>query len=156
MWGTRLTRRGMLATAASVAGSAAAARVALAQGAPPAGVHSTAPMTMQGGPPAGRQRVDPAANGFDPSVVARGFDHGKTRRLAGGRVLREWEIVAYDKEIEVLPGVKIAAWTFNGRVPGPTLRCREGDLLRIRFVNDGTHPHTMHFHGIHPAGMDGV
>ncbi len=48
--------------------------------------------------------------------------------------------------------------------PGPTTagsrarRCaaREGDLLRIRFGNGSEHPHTMHFHGIHPADMDGV
>ena len=81
---------------------------------------------------------------------------GKTRRLASGRVLREWEIVAEDKEIEVAPGVKFAAWTFSGRVPGPTLRCREGELLRIKFINASAHPHTMHFHGFHPDVMDGV
>ena len=76
--------------------------------------------------------------------------------MASGRVLREWELVAVDKEIEVLPGVKFAAWTYNGRIPGPTLRCREGDRLRITFANGSSHPHTMHFHGIHPAEMDGV
>ena len=54
------------------------------------------------------------------------------------------------------PGVRFAAWTYNGRVPGPTLRCREGDRLRITFVNGSSHPHTIHFHGIHPAEMDGV
>ncbi len=41
-------------------------------------------------------------------------------------------------------------------MPGPTLRCNEGDLLRIHFVNAGTHPHTIHFHGIHSAFHDGV
>jgi FtsP/CotA-like multicopper oxidase with cupredoxin domain len=41
-------------------------------------------------------------------------------------------------------------------VPGPTLRARAGDLLRIHFVNAGTHPHTIHFHGIHPAARDGT
>ncbi|MDQ4024576.1 MAG: multicopper oxidase domain-containing protein, partial [Actinomycetota bacterium] len=70
--------------------------------------------------------------------------------------LREWEIVAADKEIEIAPGIKYPAWTFNGRVPGPSLRAREGELLRIRFVKGSQHPHTMHFHGIHPAEMDGV
>jgi len=100
--------------------------------------------------------VDPDVNGFDPSLVLRDFDWGRTRRLAGGRTLREWELVASDKEIEIVAGVKYAAWTYNGRVPGPTLRAREGDLLRIRFINAGTHPHTIHFHGIHPAVMDGT
>jgi len=95
-------------------------------------------------------------NGFNPTEVLRDFDYGKTRRLASGRVLREWEIVAQDKEIEVAPGVRYEAWTYNGRVPGPTLRAREGELLRIRFLNASTHPHTMHFHGIHSSLMDGM
>jgi FtsP/CotA-like multicopper oxidase with cupredoxin domain len=100
--------------------------------------------------------VDPAANGFDPHEIVRDFDAGTTRRIAGGRTLREWELVAEDKEIEVAPGVKFAAWVYNGRVPGPTLRAREGERLRIRFVNGGSHPHTIHFHGIHAAQHDGV
>jgi FtsP/CotA-like multicopper oxidase with cupredoxin domain len=100
--------------------------------------------------------VDSAANGFDPSLMVRDFDWGKTSTLGNGRTLREWELTAVDKEIEVAPGVKFAAWAYNGRVPGPTLRCREGDKLRIRFTNASTHPHTIHFHGIHPSEMDGV
>jgi FtsP/CotA-like multicopper oxidase with cupredoxin domain len=100
--------------------------------------------------------VDHRANGFNPTEVLRDFDGGKTRRLASGRTLREWEVVGTDKEIEIAPGIKYPAWTFNGRVPGPTLRAREGERLRIRFVNGSEHPHTMHFHGIHPAEMDGV
>ena len=76
--------------------------------------------------------------------------------MASGRVIREWELVALDREIEVAPGVRFAAWTYNGRIPGPTLRCNEGELLRITFVNGSAHPHTIHFHGIHPSEMDGV
>jgi FtsP/CotA-like multicopper oxidase with cupredoxin domain len=101
-------------------------------------------------------RVDHRANGFNPTDVLRDFDWGTTRRLASGRTVREWEVVGTDKEIEVAPGIRYPAWTFNGRVPGPTLRAREGERLRVRFVNASAHPHTMHFHGIHPAEMDGV
>jgi FtsP/CotA-like multicopper oxidase with cupredoxin domain len=101
-------------------------------------------------------QVDHRANGFHPTELLRDFDHGKTRRLASGRVLREWELVAADKEIEVAPGVRYEAWTYNGRVPGPTLRCREGERLRIHFSNGSDHPHTVHFHGIHPSWADGV
>ena len=100
--------------------------------------------------------VDHRANGFHPTEMVRDFDWGRTRRLASGRVLREWTLVAGDKEIEVAPGVSYPAWTYNGRVPGPTLRAREGELLRVRFVNGSEHPHTIHFHGLHPAEMDGV
>ncbi|HEV2076018.1 MAG TPA: multicopper oxidase domain-containing protein [Thermoleophilaceae bacterium] len=100
--------------------------------------------------------VDHAANGFNPTDILRDFDYGKTRRLPGGRVLREYDLVAEDKEIEVAPGVKYPAWTYNGRVPGPTIRAREGDLMRVRFVNGSEHPHTIHFHGFHPPEMDGI
>ncbi|HET8976452.1 MAG TPA: multicopper oxidase domain-containing protein, partial [Solirubrobacterales bacterium] len=100
--------------------------------------------------------VDHAANGFHPTEILRDFDWGKTTRLPSGRVLREWTLIAGDKEIEVAPGVKYPAWAYNGRVPGPTLRAREGELLRVRFINGSEHPHTIHFHGLHPAEMDGV
>ena len=72
-----------------------------------------------------------------------------------GRV-REYTLTATDREIEVAPGVFFPAWTYNGTVPGPVLRATEGDILRVTFVNAGTHPHTIHFHGIHPTNMDGV
>jgi FtsP/CotA-like multicopper oxidase with cupredoxin domain len=72
-----------------------------------------------------------------------------------GSLLREYQIVAVDREIEIAPGVYFPAWTFNGQVPGPTIRATEGDRLRITFTNAGSHPHTMHFHGWHPPEMDG-
>ena len=95
--------------------------------------------------------VDPRVNGFDPQELLRDFDEGTVR---GG--VREWELLAEDKEIEVAPGVKYPAWSYNGRVPGPTLRAREGERLRVRFVNGSSHPHTIHFHGVHRAAVDGV
>ena len=100
--------------------------------------------------------VDSNANGFDPHEILRDFDAGTTRRLANGRTLREWELVAEDKEIEVAPRVMFPAWAYNGRVPGPTLRAREGERLRVSFVNASSHPHTIHVHGIHTARADGV
>jgi len=103
----------------------------------------------------GRQ-VDHARNGFDPHALLRDFDWGKVTRTASGRVLREWELIATDREIEIMPGVHFAAWTYNGRIPGPTLRCREGERLRISFANGSSHNHTIHFHGIHPSEQDGV
>ena len=72
-----------------------------------------------------------------------------------GRV-RDYTLTAMDTEIEVAKGVTFPAWTYNGTAPGPVIRATEDDLLRVRFQNGGSHPHTIHFHGIHPAGMDGV
>jgi FtsP/CotA-like multicopper oxidase with cupredoxin domain len=153
------TRRRALGTAAAVAGSGVVAKltgVSDAAAEAPREHHPLVPGSSHSGFAVGSRTVDPKVNGFDPTAIARDFDWGKTRRLAGGRTLREWELVAYDKQIEIVPGVKFNAWTYNGRVPGPTLRARQGDQLRIHFVNAGTHPHTIHFHGIHPAVMDGA
>ncbi len=72
-----------------------------------------------------------------------------------GRV-REYTLIARDEDIEVAQGVTFPAWTYNGTVPGPIIRATEGDLLRVEFANGGSHPHTIHFHGIHPSNMDGV
>lgn len=100
--------------------------------------------------------VDHQRNGFDPHEMLYDWDYGEASQLSGGQTLREYHIVAVDKEIEIAPGVFFPAWVYNGRVPGPTLRCVEGDRIRIEFINGGSHPHTIHFHGIHSASMDGV
>ena len=70
--------------------------------------------------------------------------------------IRRYEITAVDREVEVATGVFFPAWTYNGTVPGPVIRATQDDILEVAFTNAGTHPHTIHFHGIHPANMDGV
>ena len=72
-----------------------------------------------------------------------------------GRI-REYDLTALDHSIEVAQGVHFDAWSYNGSVPGPIIRATEDDLLRVNFINAGSHPHTIHFHGIHPGEMDGV
>src|SRR5262245_27671139 len=79
----------------------------------------------------------------------------REERRPDGSMLREYEIVAVDREIEIAPGLFFPAWTFNGQVPGPTLRATEGDRVRVTFLNQSAHPHTMHFHGWHAPAMDG-
>jgi len=95
-------------------------------------------------------------DGFDPMAFLTRFDYGKVSTDEHGRTVREYEIVAVDLEIEVAPGVWFPAWAYNGQVPGPTIRCTEGDVLRVHFSNAGSHPHTIHFHGTHPPEMDGI
>ena len=99
---------------------------------------------------------------FNPMTYLKDFDGGQVSKLPDGRTLREYFITSLDVDIEVAPGVTFPAWAYTSRtsraalVPGPTLRATEGDLVRIHFTNAGSHPHTMHFHGFHSAGMDGV
>jgi FtsP/CotA-like multicopper oxidase with cupredoxin domain len=167
----KLTRRGLLATGAA----AAPALAALHEVVPHQGVHdalggeqhaSAAAQPAHSGHGAGsgmaihdgfgKGSVDHRANGFDPSEIVRDFDYGRSSRLPDGRTLREWTVLAEDKEIEVAPGITYPAWTYNGRIPGPTFRATEGDLMRIRFINGSQHPHTIHFHGFHQDFMDGM
>jgi FtsP/CotA-like multicopper oxidase with cupredoxin domain len=94
----------------------------------------------------------PMAAPLDPRV----FDWGKKSTGDNGQVVKEFEIVAEDRIMEVSKGVEFPVWTYNGTVPGPSLRVTEGDYVKINFTNKGSMPHTIHLHGIHPANMDGV
>jgi manganese oxidase len=86
-------------------------------------------------------QVDHSRNGFDPTNILTNWDQGRVSMLPDGRRLREFDILAEDKEVEIAPGVIFPAWTFNRRIPGPTIRVTEGDRVRIRFANAGSHPH---------------
>jgi nitrite reductase (NO-forming) len=48
--------------------------------------------------------------------------------------------------ITIAPGVRYAAWTFGGSVPGPVLRVRQGDTVDFTLVNRANIPHSMDFH----------
>ncbi|MCW5711755.1 multicopper oxidase domain-containing protein [Shinella sumterensis] len=164
-----LGRRKLLGAGLAAAGGAAiAARSALSQDvssqhqghqmpATANGTGDAAPLHMQAhGAMITVGDVDDARNGFDPTAMLTDWDLGTLSTLPDGRRLRTYEVEVEDKEIEIAPGVMFPAWTFNGRVPGPSLRAMEGDRLRIILRNYGSHPHSMHFHGIHAARMDGV
>ena len=94
---------------------------------------------------------------IDPMKYLREFNYGRISTLSNGTVLREFTLIASDDKVkEISPGVFYNVWTFNGTVPGPTIRATEGDLIRINFINNGSKFHTIHTHGIHKAEMDGV
>ena len=58
---------------------------------------------------------------------------------------------------ELAPGKRIKAMTYNGKVPGPEIRLREGERVRIILKNELPEPTTIHWHGADvPNAMDGV
>ncbi len=134
-------KRGLL----GAAGLASAASVTKAS---TVDIHTDPHVVMSGGLPKGA--------GIDPIAFLTDFDYGVVGRRANGQRVRDYRITAVDRKIEVMPGLYYDAWTYNGQVPGPTLRATEGDLIRVHFTNAGLHEHTIHFHGFHPARMDGV
>ncbi len=91
----------------------------------------------------------------NPMKALRNFDYG-TIKQENGRKIREFRITATNETIDLNSAVSFNVWTYNGQVPGPTLRAKVGDHVRIIFLNRGGHSHSMHFHGTHPAASDGV
>ncbi|MUT68690.1 multicopper oxidase domain-containing protein [Paenibacillus sp. NEAU-GSW1] len=107
------------------------------------------------------------AHGYDPGTESTpgleaavkaltSFDYGVVSTREDGKTVREYQITASETDVEIAKGITFPGWTFNGTIPGPTLRCTEGDILRIRFGNISSHPHSIHFHGIHNTKMDGI
>jgi len=101
--------------------------------------------------------IDPKTAVVEPMKYLREFNYGRTSELSNGTSLREFTLIASDQQTkEVSPGVFYNVWTFNGTIPGPTIRATEGDLVRITLINNGSKFHSIHFHGIHKSEMDGV
>jgi len=71
--------------------------------------------------------------------------------------VREFDLVAAPASVALGDGKTLDAWAYNGEVPGPTLRIRLGDTLRVRFTNQLPQATTIHWHGVRvPNEMDGV
>jgi FtsP/CotA-like multicopper oxidase with cupredoxin domain len=60
-------------------------------------------------------------------------------------------------EVEVAPGKRAQAWTYDGGLPGPLIKTRVGDRVIVHFKNNLQEPTTVHWHGVRvPIEMDGV
>jgi FtsP/CotA-like multicopper oxidase with cupredoxin domain len=59
--------------------------------------------------------------------------------------------------LELAPGKTIKTTGYNGSVPGPALRLREGRPVNIKVINDAGYPDIVHWHGLYlPAVQDGA
>jgi FtsP/CotA-like multicopper oxidase with cupredoxin domain len=69
----------------------------------------------------------------------------------------EIELEARVADIEFIPGAPTTAWTYDGGVPGPLIRAKVGDRVRVHFKNSLPEPTSIHWHGLRiPMAMDGV
>jgi FtsP/CotA-like multicopper oxidase with cupredoxin domain len=76
--------------------------------------------------------------------------------VAGGSV-RTFELTAAASRIELRPRLTASVWAFNGTVPGPLIRVRQGDLIVVHLHNRLPVGTTIHWHGLAvPNGQDGV
>ena len=70
--------------------------------------------------------------------------------------LKEFHLVAKQTKVELQPGLTVNAWTYNGTMPGPEIRVKEGDRVRVTLTNELPTATTIHFHGVDvPNDMDG-
>jgi FtsP/CotA-like multicopper oxidase with cupredoxin domain len=71
--------------------------------------------------------------------------------------VKVYELTAEEIDWEVEPGRKVRAWAYNGQVPGPQIRVREGDRVRVKLMNQLSQSTAIHFHGLElPNDQDGV
>lgn len=96
------------------------------------------------------------------------FDHGHgSGRMISAADLRgpqtgepdqRFTLTAQEAEIQLGSGKTIEAWGFNGEVPGPEIRVKQGDLVEVTLRNELSEAAvTIHWHGVNvPNGEDGV
>ena len=84
--------------------------------------------------------------GGTPLDLPHDIYNATTNPLPPGTRSWDFTLVARELNLEVAAGVPFAAWTFNGTLPGPVLRVRQGDQVTIRLVNQGTMNHSIDFH----------
>jgi len=113
-----------------------------------------------------KNNVNPALNGgFDPSKFIQQFEKGNVQRI-NGKQTRVFNLVSANRTITVAIDdatgrpVQFQAWAFGTsattlQVPGPTLRCNQGETVLINYTNNSPFTHSIHFHGIHNTGNDG-
>ncbi len=105
---------------------------------------------------AGHATVPPGwLNAFHPTATSPLYSPRQAPKV--GEKVHEFDIEVGVSVHEIVPGVKIHAFTYNGTYPGPEIRVPEGDWVLVNFTNRTPEFHTIHWHGIILANeMDGV
>ena len=149
-------RASALTLAAAGAGTAAACNRVEAEAAPAAaaGAAHAAPLSAAEAA-AEMDRMHEAGVKAFPAATA-----GKGNMLLEPKIergVKVYDITASKIQWETKPGTKVEAWAYNGQVPGPQIRVREGDRVRLVFHNQLEQSTAIHFHGLEiPNEVDGV
>lgn len=120
---------------------------------------SDSAMDYGGGP-------EPATPGGAGHTMHAGMSHSgdgtvSVTELVGpktGTPDRRFALTAEKKQVRLASGAVVDGWTFNGQLPGPELRMRQGELIEVTLANkDIEEGVTIHWHGLDvPNGEDGV
>jgi manganese oxidase len=92
---------------------------------------------------------------FPAKTQGKGNQLMPPTRVEGG--VKVYEMTAKALKWETEPGKFVDAWAYNGQVPGPQIRVKEGDRVRFILKNELEESTAVHFHGLElPVEMDGV
>jgi FtsP/CotA-like multicopper oxidase with cupredoxin domain len=70
---------------------------------------------------------------------------------------KQFDLIAAVTDWEVSPGKYVKAMTYNGTVPGPTIKVNDGDNVTVVLHNQLPESTSIHFHGLDlPNAMDGT
>jgi FtsP/CotA-like multicopper oxidase with cupredoxin domain len=160
---TPTSRRSFLrASMLTVAGGAVAACSESAAEGPAAGAAaaemphgaSAAPLSVSERAAEMDRMHEAGVKAFPAPTAAKGNQLMEPRLENGVKV---YDLTASKIQWETKPGNWVEAWAYNGQVPGPQIRVREGDRVRINFRNELEQSTAIHFHGLElPNDVDGV
>src|SRR4051812_1418566 len=147
-----------VATACKPAPEASAAAAAKSQQAGQTGGTMGAHDTLQGAAMSTADAMDAmhekGIKAFPAKTAGTGNQLFAPRMDNGVKV---YELTAKKIQWETEPGHLVEAWTYNGQVPGPQIRVKEGDRVRVILHNELPESTAIHFHGLElPNDMDGV
>ena len=94
--------------------------------------------------PHGNSSATPGATQGAGSAAFRRYDPALPPLPQGGRLQLHWH--AREVPLRITNDTVVAAWTFEGDVPGPVVHCRVGDTVEFTLTNDVVVPHSMDFH----------
>ncbi|MFP5321008.1 MAG: multicopper oxidase domain-containing protein [Acidimicrobiia bacterium] len=97
---------------------------------------------------------DGAVIDFNAAPEGRWQPFDPTLQPAPGGTNHEVTWSMTEEPMEIAPGVIQEVWTFDGQVPGPTLRGKVGDIFTVTIVNDGEMGHSLDFHASKVAWND--
>jgi nitrite reductase (NO-forming) len=112
-----------------------------------AGVHNSDSRldsaVLKGGAHTGSSATGTATQGAANAAFRR-YDPTLPPPASGGRVQLHWH--ARELPVRISADTVVAAWTFEGDIPGPIVHCRVGDTVEFTLTNDANIPHSMDFH----------
>ena len=92
----------------------------------------------------GNTSATPDATQGAAGAVFRRYDPALPPAPRDGRLQLNWH--ARELPLRISGDTVVAAWTFEGDIPGPIVHCRVGDTVEFTLTNDAVVPHSMDFH----------